>query len=238
MSTINDLKRDFRRLASPKKAKASAWFFKTAKGEYGHGDKFLGVTVPEQRQIAKKHRDLPLADVRRLLQSKYHEHRLTAVLILSDQFKRAGDKRRAQIAQSYLKSTKYINNWDIVDSSAPHILGTYLLDKPRAVLYKLARSKNLWERRIAVLATQTFIRHGQFKDTLKLASMLLRDKEDLMHKAVGWMLREVGDRDRAVEERFLKEYAPVMPRTMLRYAVEKWPAVSRKRFMLKRNRNP
>lgn len=231
MLTAATLQRDLRRLASAVRAKTSAWFFKTADGQYGAGDVFLGVTVPQQREVAKKFRDLSLSEVLKLLKSPYHEHRLTAVLILDDQFQRADETRRARIARAYLGSTKYVNNWDIVDSSAPQILGTYLLDKPRAVLYRLARSNNLWERRISILATQTFIRHGQFNDTLKLAKLLLQDKEDLMHKAVGWMLREVGDRDRKLEERFLNRHAGRMPRTMLRYAIEKFPSVLKKRYM-------
>lgn len=231
MLTVISVQRDLKRLSSPAQAKASAWFFKTGKGEYGYGDKFLGVTVPEQRRITKKYRDLPLVDVLKLLRSKYHEHRLTAVLILGDQFRRADLNGRKQIVRAYLKSTKYVNNWDIVDSSAPQILGAYLLDKPRAVLYRLVKSKNPWERRIAILATQTFIRHGQFDDTLQLATTLLRDQHDLLHKAVGWMLREVGDRYRAIEERFLKKHATSMPRTMLRYAIEKFPSAMKERYM-------
>lgn len=230
MSTFAALNRDLKRPASPAKAKASAWFFKTGRGQYGEGDAFLGVTVPEQRRIAKKYRDLPLVDVLKLLKSKYHEHRLTAVLILGDQFRRGDEKKRRDVARAYLQSKKYINNWDIIDSSAPHILGTYLLTHPRAILARLARSKNLWERRMAIIATQTFIRHGQFDDTLKLAKALLRDREDLIHKAVGWMLREVGNRDRVAEERFLKRHAGMMPRTMLRYAMEKFPLSSRRKY--------
>ncbi|MEK7537530.1 MAG: DNA alkylation repair protein [Patescibacteria group bacterium] len=231
MTGLSQLRRDLKRLSSPAKAKSSAWFFKTGRGQYGEGDVFLGITVPEQRRLAKKYRDLPLTDVLKLLKSKYHEHRLTAVLILGDQFRRAEAKTGAQIVRAYLKSTKYINNWDIVDSSAPHILGIYLLTRPRGILTRLARSKNLWERRIAIVATQTLIRHGQFNDTLKLAKILLRDREDLIHKAVGWMLREVGNRNRIVAERFLQRHVEQMPRTMLRYAIEKFPRRLRNEFL-------
>ncbi len=231
MVSLSQLRRDFKRLSSPAKAKSSAWFFKTGKGQYGAGDKFLGVTVPQQRGLVKKYHDLPLVDVLKLLKSKYHEHRLTAVLILGGQFRRADAKTRQQIVRAYLTSTRYINNWDIVDSSAPHILGTYLLTHPRGILTRLARSRNLWDRRITIVATQTFIRHGQFDETLKLAELLLRDREDLIHKAVGWMLREVGDRNRVIEEQWLKLYAGQMPRTMLRYAIEKWPAKNRKHYL-------
>ncbi|MEK7637624.1 MAG: DNA alkylation repair protein [Patescibacteria group bacterium] len=231
MTGLSQLRRDLKRLSSPAKAKSSAWFFKTGRGQYGEGDVFLGITVPEQRRLAKKYRDLPLTDVLKLLKSKYHEHRLTAVLILGDQFRRAEAKTGAQIVRAYLKSTKQINNWDIVDSSAPHILGIYLLTRPRGILTRLARSKNLWERRIAIVATQTLIRHGQFNDTLKLAKILLRDREDLIHKAVGWMLREVGNRNRIVAERFLQRHVEQMPRTMLRYAIEKFPRRFRNEFL-------
>jgi len=231
---FQELQKDFRRLAKTSVAKTMQWFFTSGKGEYGHGDYFLGVTVPQQRQLVRKYRDLPLADVVKLLHSKYHEHRLTAVLILNEQFRRGDTGQKEKIAKAYLRSTKYINNWDIVDSSAPHILGNYLADKPRKVLYKLSKSKHLWDRRIAMLSTQTFIRRGEFADTLAIAKILLTDDHDLMHKAVGWMLREVGDRDRALEEKFLKKHATVMPRTMLRYAIEKFPAQLRQRYLQRR----
>lgn len=231
MNTLSSIKRDLQRLSTPAKAKASAWFFKTGKGEYGEGDHFLGITVPEQRQIAKKYRDLPLRDVLSLLKSKFHEHRLTAVFLLADQYRRADKKTRERIVRAYLASTRFINNWDIVDSSAPQILGEYLLKRPRTILYRLARSKNLWERRIAILATQIFIRNGEFSDTLSIAAILLRDPEDLLHKAVGWMLREVGDRDRKRERKFLDRNAHRMPRTMLRYAVEKFPHSLRSKYL-------
>ncbi len=227
------LKHDLKRLSSRSKAKSSAWFFKTEPGQYGHGDIFLGVTVPEQRLVGKKYRDLPLGDVRKLLRSPYHEHRLTAVFILADQFRRGSPADQGQIVRAYLQSTQFVNNWDIVDSSAPHILGAYLLDHPRAVLYRLARSKHLWERRIAIIATQTFIRHGQYDDTLRIAKIVLRDNHDLVQKAMGWMLREVGDRDRRREEHFLKVHASGMPRTMLRYAIEKFPPAKRRQYLSK-----
>lgn len=231
MSKLSDLKRDLKRKSSPSKAKASAWYFKTGKGQYGEHDQFLGVTVPEQRAIAKQFLDLSLRHILRLLKSKVHEHRLTAVIILSGQFERGDRAQRQQIATSYLKMTKYVNYWDIVDSSAPHILGKHLLDRPRTVLYRLARSQNLWERRIAIIATQTFIRHGQYSDTLRIGKILLNDSHDLIHTAVGWMLREVGDRDKAAEVRFLKEHIKRMPRTMLRYAIEKFPERQRRRWL-------
>ncbi len=228
---ISQLQSDLRRLATPKKAKASAWFFRTGPGEYGHGDVFLGVTVPEQREVAKKYRDLPLRDIEKLLKSKIHEHRLTGVIILVWQFDHGTPAQQATIAKLYLKLLTHINNWDIVDSSASHILGTYLLDRPRAILYKLAVSPNLWKRRVSIIATQTFIRNNQFVDTLKISKILVRDQHDLIQKAVGWMLREVGDRNRGAEEKFLKQHAKHMPRTMLRYAIEKFPESLRKRYL-------
>ncbi|MBI2984511.1 MAG: DNA alkylation repair protein [Candidatus Kerfeldbacteria bacterium] len=231
MPRLNQVRAELQRLSKPSTAKTRQWFFQTGHGEYSEGDIFIGVSVPEQRRVARKYRDLPLADVERLLQSRYHEHRLTALFILVSQFQRRDQHTREIIAKRYLRWRKQINNWDLVDSSAPHILGTYLLDKPRLVLSSLAASRNLWERRMSIIATQTFIRHGQFRDTLNLAKKLLRDPHDLIHKAVGWMLREVGDRDRPTEERFLKRYARQMPRTMLRYAIEKFPPAGRRQYL-------
>jgi 3-methyladenine DNA glycosylase AlkD len=229
--TASAVIRDLKALASPAKARVSARFFRTAEGQYGHGDIFLGVTVPEQRSAAKRYRALPLAQVARLLEHDVHECRLTALIILVDQYRKADAAARARIARFYLAHRSRVNNWDLVDSSAPYILGDHLLTRDRAILYRLARSKQLWDRRIAIIATAAFIREGQFDDTLAIAKMLLTDTHDLIHKAVGWMLREVGNRSRAAEERFLEGHAREMPRTMLRYAIEKLPAADRQRYL-------
>ena len=218
-------------LAAPAKAKAAAWFFKTGEGQYGHGDAFLGVTVPEQRRIAKRFAALPQGELRTLLRSPVHECRLTALLILVRQYERGDASLRARIARFYLAHRARVNNWDLVDSSAPYILGRHLLDKDRAVLYRLARSRRLWDRRIAIIATAAFIRAGDYRDTLAIAKLLLADPHDLIHKAVGWMLREVGNRSLATEERFLKAHAARMPRTMLRYAIEKFHETKRAAYL-------
>ncbi|KKW02459.1 MAG: alkylation repair enzyme superfamily protein [Parcubacteria group bacterium GW2011_GWC2_49_9] len=223
--------RALKRFSNPARAKASVWFFKTGKGEYGEGDRFIGITVPSQRKVARMFRELPLPEVRRLLMCPVHEFRLTALFILVDQFRRATSADRRVIVDLYLKHTRWINNWDLVDSSAPYILGVFLLDESRVVLYRLAKSRNLWERRIAMLATSAFIDQKDFRDTLKMAKLLLNDKHDLIHKAVGWMLREVGNRDRKAEEKFLKKYASRMPRTMLRYAIEKFEPSRRAKYL-------
>jgi 3-methyladenine DNA glycosylase AlkD len=219
------------------RAKALTRFFKTAEGEYGHGDVFFGVTVPEQRRIAKQYLTLPLTELSKLLESPTHECRLTALLILTAQFKKAGSKEQTRIAKFYLAHSERVNNWDLVDASAPHILGKHLLDNNRSVLYRLARSKNLWERRIAIVATFSFIRAGQFGDTIALAAILLSDTHDLIHKAVGWMLREVGKKSSQVLETFLSVHAHSMPRTMLRYAIEKFPEHKRKKYLSLRSRS-
>ena len=189
--TRQHLERELRRLSSAKKAESSAWFFKTGKGQYGYGDKFLGVTVPQQRVVAKKFRTLSLIDLDVLLKSSYHEHRLTAAIILSLQFHKADAMQQNVLATFFLSHAKCFNNWDIVDTVSP-TFGGYLLDRPRTVLYGLVSSKNLWERRIAIITNFMFIRHGQYGDTLKIATLLLHDSHDLIHKATGWMLREVG----------------------------------------------
>jgi 3-methyladenine DNA glycosylase AlkD len=220
-------------LGDSEKAKTLQRFFKTGPGEYGEGDVFLGVVVPNQRRVARKFRDLPLAEVRALLTSVVHEHRLTALLILIEQFQKSGPEVQKTLVEFYLENTKSINNWDLVDLSAPKILGVYLLGRDRSILERLAKSESLWEKRIAILATYAFIKENQFQDTLKLAKTLLQDPHDLIHKAVGWMLREVGKRDQASEERFLDRHAGEMPRTMLRYAIERFGEEKRRFYLSK-----
>lgn len=226
---------DLRRIASPGKAAVLSRFFKTGRGEYGEGDAFLGVTVPATREIAGKHAGMPLAGVRGLLGSRMHEERLAGLLILVLKYRKArrDDAGRKRIFDFYLANRGGINSWDLIDLSTPEIVGDYLLDHKggRRLLYRLARSRNLWERRMAIMGTFRLIRAGQFDDALGISEMLLTDRHDLIHKAVGWMLREIGKRDRAVEERFLKKHCGTMPRTMLRYAIEKFDAKKRAYYM-------
>lgn len=231
---LEQLEKDMENLADPEKAKILSRFFKTGKGQYGEGDVFIGIVVPKQRIIANKYAGLPLKEISLLLSSRIHEHRFVALLILVQRYKKAGrggDKKR--IVDFYLEHTGRINNWDLVDLSAPNILGEYLLDKDRTVLYRLARSKNLWERRVAIMSTLAFIRKNDFEDTLRISELLLHDSLDLIHKAVGWMLREVGKRDLKSEEDFLERHYSLMPRTMLRYAVERFDEEKRKKFLNK-----
>jgi 3-methyladenine DNA glycosylase AlkD len=222
---------------NPKQAKLLAGFFKAGPGEYGEGDKFLGIMVPQQRQIAQKYVGLSFPEIQKLLNNEYHEARLVGLLILTYKYAKAdlpaqaGQPTRKRIFQFYLKNWRAINNWDLVDVTTPKIVGAYLRDKDKAVLYEFVKSKNLWKRRIAVLATFAFINQNQFADSLKLAKILLHDEHDLIHKAVGWMLREVGKRDLAVEETFLKKHYKTMPRTMLRYAIEKFPETKRLKYL-------
>jgi len=230
---LQQLKKDLEALKNPEKAKLLQGFFKTGKGEYGEGDIFLGIMVPNQRKVAKKYKDLPLNKIQQLLNSNIHEHRLTSLFILTDKYQKADEKTKEEIFNFYLNNTKNINNWDLIDLSAPKIVGDYLLDKPRDILYKLANSKSLWERRISILATAMFIYNNEYKDTLKISEILLNDPHDLIHKGVGWMLREVGKKDQAVEEEFLKKHHKTMPRTMLRYAIEKFDENKRKLYMKK-----
>lgn len=218
-------------LGSPERAKASTWFFKTGEGQYGYGDKFLGLTVPQQRGIAKKYRDLELGEIEKLLKNEYHEARLTGLLIVVERFKKAEQKERERIFKFYCKNTGYINNWDLVDLSAPSVVSGYLADKDRSILYRWARSKNIWERRIAIIGTFGFIRVGDFDDALTIAEYLLSDTHDLIHKAVGWMLREVGKKSPDVLREFLAHTMKQMPRTMLRYAIERFPEKERRRFL-------
>ncbi|HMN49189.1 MAG TPA: DNA alkylation repair protein [Ignavibacteriaceae bacterium] len=206
-------------------------FFKTGKGEYGEGDIFYGIKVPEQRIIAKQFKDLALDDLKNLILSKVHEERLIAAFILVDQFKSGDEKKKKIIFNFYLKNRKGINNWDLVDLSAPKIVGAYLIDKEKDLLYKFARSKDLWEKRTSIISTQAFIREHYFEDTLNISEILLSDKHDLIHKAVGWMLREVGNRDMETEEEFLRKHYKKMPRTMLRYAIEKFTEQKRNAYL-------
>ena len=219
---LESLIKDLEKLKNPEKAKILQRFFKTGKGEYGEGDQFLGIAVPLQRKVAKKYRDLNLVDLQTLLNSNIHEQRLISLLILIDKYKKADENEKRIIVNFYLKNTKNINNWDLVDLSCRDIIGQHFFDKDRSLLYKLAKSKNIWERRIAIISTWWFIHEKQFADTLKIAEILLKDKHDLIHKAVGWMLREVGKKDQTSLEKFLDKYHKMMPRTMLRYAIEKF----------------
>jgi 3-methyladenine DNA glycosylase AlkD len=227
--TLSQLKKDLRAVAQKEKVAIYQNFFKTGPGQYGEGDVFIGVTVPNMRKVAKKHKDLPLSDLQKLLSSKIHEERLMSLYILRMQYEKGGNEKG--IVDYYLKNTKRINNWDLVDTSAHYILGDWLMDKDRKILYKFAQSTNLWERRISIMTTFQFIKHKDFEDTLKIADLLLNDEHDLIHKAVGWMIREIGNRDMKVAEAFMKPRYKKMPRTMLRYAIEKYPEIKRKRYL-------
>jgi len=222
-----------RRMANPQKAKDLRRFFKTGKGEYAAGDKFLGVMVPQTRLMVKKYwQEISLEEARELLKSGFHEERLLALLILVKKFEKADESLRKNIFDLYLANTVFINNWDLVDLSAPRIAGAYLFDKDRSILIKLARSKNIWERRISILATFWFIAKGESEFALKIAEILVNDEHDLIHKACGWMLREIGKRCRQdIEEIFLGKYYKTMPRTMLRYAIERFDDKKRKHYM-------
>ncbi|MBU0708013.1 DNA alkylation repair protein [Patescibacteria group bacterium] len=233
MTLLKQVEKDLKKLANPQQVKILQRFFKTGPGEYGEGDIFLGIKVPVQRQVAKKYKVLSLADTIKLLQSKIHEHRMTALFILIFKYQEGDELGKKKIVDLYLKNTKYINNWDLVDVTAPKIIGDYLVDKPRNILYKLAKSKDLWEKRIAMISTYAFIRRNDFDDAMKIAKILLNEKHDLMHKVVGWMLREVGKRDQVVEENYLKKYYKTMPRTMLRYAIERFPESTRRQYLKK-----
>lgn len=226
-----DIQRELETYADPVKREYLPRFFKKGKGEYGEGDKFLGVVVPNTRTVAKQHKDAPFAVMAELLQSQWHECRLCALLMLVERFKKSSEKERKLIYDFYLSQTARINNWDLVDLSAPGIVGEYLKDKSRDDLYRLADGALLWEQRIAVVSTYTLIKNGDFTDILALSERLLHHPHDLMRKAVGWMLREMGKRDKDLLVQFLEKHSKVMPRTMLRYAIEKFPEEERKEFM-------
>ncbi len=226
---LTQLNHELDKLKNPAKAKNLQRFFKTGKGQYGEGDIFLGIMVPRSRKIAKKYSCLDLRDLKKLIESKYHEKRLIALFILINKYNTTNHKKI--IFHFYIKNIKNINNWDLVDLSAPNIVGLHLLDKDRKILYELAKSQNIWEKRIAILATFWFIKNMQFNDSLRIAKILLKDKHDLIHKAVGWMLREIGKRDLNKEVEFLNKYYKEMPRTMLRYAIEKFTPADRKSYL-------
>lgn len=235
---LKNLKSELNRLKNKGKAKILSRYFKTGRGEYGQGDKFLGVTVPRQRSIAKKYKELSFDDLRKLLSSKIHEHRCTAFLILIEKYKIAEKKEKGgaeaekkKIFNFSVKNIKNANSWDLVDAMSPKIIGNFLLEKNKNILYKLAKSNNLWERRIAIISTFPFIKKNRFSDTLKIAKILLADKHDLIHKAVGWMFREIGKKDQNLEEKFLKENINRMPRTALRYAIERFGNDKKRYYM-------
>ncbi|MBM3283575.1 DNA alkylation repair protein [Candidatus Gottesmanbacteria bacterium] len=226
-SRLADLQKELRSLSDQKRARSLAWFFKTGKGDYGEGDKFIGITMPDIHKIARRYQSLGIPDLEKLVSSDIHEERMTALIIMTLKY----PKEKEKFYKLYLKNRKYINNWDLVDVTCGRIVGDYLLDQSRDILYKFARSRNLWEKRIAIISTAMFIRHNDFLDTLKIAEILMKDRHDLIHKAVGWMLREIGKKDKKTEESFLNKNYKEMPRTMLRYAIEKFPERERKRYL-------
>jgi 3-methyladenine DNA glycosylase AlkD len=227
--TLSDLRRELESTSDAKRARNLAWFFKTGKGEYGEGDKFCGITVPALRKIASRYRHVKLSDLKKLLSSEIHEHRLAALMILVDQYKRGSVELRKDIFDFYLANTRSVNNWDLVDASARDIVGEHLVSRSRKMLYTLAKSSDLWERRIAIIATHAFIRRGDLADTFKISGLLLGDKHDLIHKAVGWMLREAGKQSEPQLVHFIKTNYSTIPRTTLRYAIERMPEAVRKR---------
>ena len=230
-STVADIRVQVRELSDPRVAEHSQRFFKTRPGEYGEGDTFVGVRVPALRRLAQQRRGVSLRVAERLLQSPIHEERLLALFILVKRYERSNATVRKEVFDLYQRNMRFVNSWDLVDSSAHKIIGDFLRNRSRRLLRRLAKSGVLWERRIAIISTMAYIKDGEFGETLKIAEELLRDDEDLIHKAVGWMLREIGNRDRKVEEVFLKKHYKAMPRTMLRYAIEKLPETKRRRFL-------
>ena len=223
---------EIRSLANEEIAKHNLRFFKTGKGEYGYGDIFLGVRTPQIRLIAKKNISISTTEMKALIKSKYHEERLLGLIILANKYSKDKDEKvRNQLYKIYVSSFKYVNNWDLVDVTCPHVIGKHLMDKERSILYSWAKSEDLWTKRIAIVSTHWFIRKNDLDDTFKIAEILLDDEHDLIHKAVGWMLREAGKRDLEKEEIFLKKHYKNMPRTMLRYSIEKFPEPKRQKYL-------
>lgn len=231
MQTSEQLIADLIECVEPGRAESNAWFFKTGKGDYGEGDVFLGVRVPDTRRVAKKYREINLTQCKKLIHNEFHEVRLTCLHILVDKFTRGDDEQKEEVFNFYKKNLSGVNNWDLVDSSAHKIVGAYLFGRDRSWLYELAGSDDLWKQRISIISTFYFIKNGDFGDSLNLSEKFLSSEHDLMHKAVGWMLREIGNIDREVEERFLSIYYKKMPRTMLRYAIEKFPEDLRQDYL-------
>jgi 3-methyladenine DNA glycosylase AlkD len=228
---MEEIKQELRKSASKEDAAVLQRFFKTGRGEYGEGDIFIGVKVPHIRKTAAIYAELPISELKHLIISPYHEERLLALIILTKKFNKADEKGKKEIVNFYLNKRKYINNWDLVDLSAPYILGPYFYEKERAILFDLIKNGSLWEKRIAVLASFYFIKQNDFRDSFEFVTLLLNDKRDLINKACGWMLREIGKRNLDAEENFLLRNYKTMPRTMLRYAIEKFPEKRRKAYL-------
>ncbi len=229
--SVKEIKDKLKKLGNNKRAEQSRRYFKTGPGEYGEGDIFVGIRVPELRKLSRAYRDIPLETTEILLNSPIHEERLLALLILVLKYAGSDTGEQKRIYRLYLKNTRFVNNWDLVDASAHYIVGPFLMDKNKRPLYRLAASKNIWDRRIAIMSTFHYIRQNIYSETLKIADTLISDNEDLIHKAVGWMLREIGKRDLQTEEEFLRPRYKAMPRTMLRYAIERFPAAKRQRYL-------
>lgn len=228
---VNNLKEELKKYIDKEKAEFLPRFFKVAPGEYGEGDVFIGVTVPNQRKVARSFKKLSFDDIESLLKEEVHEYRLTALLILVHQFEKSKEDNKRTLVDFYLENADRVNNWDLVDSTAHKILGPYLINKDREILYRLAKEDHLWKQRIAIMATFHFIKNNDYKDALAISEILINHKHDLIHTAVGWMLREIGNRDKEVEVDFLNKHYKLMPRTMLRYAIEKFPNEERQDYL-------
>jgi 3-methyladenine DNA glycosylase AlkD len=227
-----ELQKTFRKLGSPEIANHSQRFFKTGKGQYGYGDIFLGIRTPLIRKFVKDNLDINISDTKKFIRSKYHEERMLGLLILVNKYSKSKDEEeKEKIFNLYVSSFKYINNWDLVDVTSPHVVGKHLMDKDRSILYEWAKSEDLWTKRIAIVSNWWFIRNRDLKDVFKISKILLNDEHDLIHKAVGWMLREAGKKDLATTEVFMKKHYQQMPRTMLRYAIERYPEAKRQKYL-------